>query len=195
MRTIFPTVIHEISVRNFGSIKKELIDFVYKAREEDFPGVHYSNKGGWQSKPEYCRVDNILLSIVSDTLNSYFENDVLDMSKEIIYDGLWMNINGKDNFNSAHNHPGCHLAGVFWIQSPKGCGNLELQSPNSFTMFQEMSRYTESFQKKSSVYPVYMFPPTEGTILLFPASIMHKVESNQSDEDRISVAFNLTFRI
>ena len=53
----------------------------------------------------------------------------------------------------------------------------------------------EEFQKKSSAYPVYMFPPTEGTILLFPASIMHKVESNQSDEDRISVAFNLTFRI
>ena len=30
-----------------------------------------------------------------NTLNSYFENDVLDMSKEIRYEGLWMNINGK----------------------------------------------------------------------------------------------------
>ena len=195
MRLLFPTVIHELKVDNFGLIKKGLVEFVYEEREKDSKGLEFSNQGGWQSDFEYCRFDNILSSTVTKALNSYFENDVLDMSKEIIYDGLWMNINGKDNFNSAHNHPGCHLAGVFWIQSPKGCGNLELQSPNSFTMFQEMSRYTESFQKKSSVYPVYMFPPTEGTILLFPASIMHKVESNQSDEDRISVAFNLHLSI
>ena len=195
MKLLFPTVIHELKVDNFGLIKKGLVEFVYEEREKDSKGLKFSNQGGWQSDFEYCRFDNILLSTVTKALNSYFENDVLDMSKEITCDGLWMNINGKDNFNSAHNHPGCHLAGVFWIQSPKGCGNLELQSPHSFTMFQEMSRYTESFQKKSSAYPVYMFPPTEGTILLFPASIMHKVESNQSDEDRISVAFNLHLSI
>ena len=195
MKLLFPTVIHELKVDNFGLIKKGLVEFVYEEREKDSKGLKFSNQGGWQSDFEYCRFDNILLSTVTKALNSYFENDVLDMSKKITYNGLWMNINGKDNFNSSHNHPGCHLAGVFWIQSPKGCGNLELQSPHSFTMFQEMSRYTESFQKKSSAYPVYMFPPTEGTILLFPASIMHKVESNQSDEDRISVAFNLHLSI
>ena len=195
MKLLFPTVVHEVTVKNFKSIKKDLVNYVYEQKQRDSQGVSFSNVGGWQSGPSYSNFDNILLTTITETLIPYFENDVLDMSKEITYDGLWMNINGKDNFNSAHNHPGCHLAGVFWIQSPKGCGNLELQSPHSFTMFQEMSRYTESFQKKSSAYPVYMFPPTEGTILLFPASIMHKVESNQSDEDRISIAFNLTFRI
>ena len=195
MRLLFPTVIHELKVDNFGLIKKGLVEFVYEEREKDSKGLEFSNQGGWQSDFEYCRFDNILLSTVTKALNSYFENDVLDMSKKITYNGLWMNINGKDNFNSAHNHPGCHLAGVFWIQSPKGCGNLELQNPHSFTMFQEMMRYTERFQKKSNAYDVYTFPPIEGTILLFPASLMHKVDLNQSDEDRISAAFNLHLSI
>ena len=195
MRLLFPTVTHQIKVDKFESIKKKLVDFVYKEREEDPHGVNYSNMGGWQSEANYNQFENILLSTVSNVLTSYFSNDVLDMEREIKFDGMWMNINKKGDYNATHDHPGCHLAGVFWIQSPKGCGNLELQSPNSFTMFQEMSRYTESFQKKSSVYPVYMFPPTEGTILLFPACINHRVSPSQSMEDRISVAFNLSLAL
>ena len=195
MRTIFPTVIHELKVENFKSLKNKLVQFVYEQQKKDLDGVNFSNVGGWQSQPNYNTYDNILLSTISETLMPYFKNNVLDMSKEIKYEGLWMNINKKGNHNATHDHPGCHIAGVFWINSPPGCGNLEMQSPNSFNMGTEMMMYTEEFQKKSSAYPVYMFPPTEGTILLFPASIMHKVESNQSDEDRISVAFNLHLSI
>ena len=195
MMLLFPTVIHQIKVDNFKSIKNDLIKFVYWEREEDPHGVNFSNVGGWQSKGTYHQFDNILLSTVTNALTSYFSNDVLDMEREIKCDGMWMNINKKGDYNATHNHPGCHLAGVFWIQSPKGCGNIELQNPNSFPMGHEMMRYTEKFQKKSSAYPVYMFPPTEGTLLLFPACINHRVSASQSDEDRISVAFNLSLAL
>ena len=195
MMLIFPTVIHQIKVDNFKSIKNDLIKFVYWERKEDPHGVNFSNVGGWQSQPNYNTYDNILLSTISETLMPYFKNNVLDMSKEIKYEGLWMNINKKGNHNATHDHPGCHIAGVFWINSPPGCGNLEMQSPNSFNMGTEMMMYTEEFQKKSSAYPVYMFPPTEGSILLFPACINHRVTFNESDGDRISSAFNLTFNL
>ncbi len=195
MRLLFPTVTHQIKVDKFESIKKKLVDFVYKEREEDPHGVNYSNMGGWQSEANYNQFENILLSTVSNALTSYFSNDVLDMEREIKFDGMWMNINKKGDYNATHDHPGCHLAGVFWIQSPKGCGNIELQNPHSFPMGHEMMRYTEDFQKKSNCYPVYMFPPTEGTILLFPACINHRVSPSQSMEDRISVAFNLSLAL
>tara|TARA_B100000029_G_scaffold134743_1_gene129116 strand:+ start:70 stop:657 length:588 start_codon:yes stop_codon:yes gene_type:complete len=195
MRTIFPTVIHELKVENFKSLKNKLVQFVYEQQKKDLDGVNFSNVGGWQSQPNYNTYDNILLSTISETLMPYFKNNVLDMSKEIKYEGLWMNINKKGNHNATHDHPGCHIAGVFWINSPPGCGNLEMQSPNSFNMGTEMMMYTEEFQKKSSAYPVYMFPPTEGSILLFPACINHRVTFNESDGDRISSAFNLTFNL
>ena len=195
MRTIFPTVIHELKVEKFKSIKNKLVQFVYEQQEEDLDGVRYSNVGGWQSQPTYNSQDNILLSTVSETLMPYFKDNVMDMSNEIIYEGLWMNINKKGDHNSTHDHPGCHMAGVFWINSPPECGNLEMQNPHSFSMGNEMMMYTEDFQKKSSAYPVYMFPPTEGTLLLFPACINHRVSASQSDEDRISVAFNLSLAL
>ena len=195
MKLLFPTVIHEIKVKKFKSHKKELLKFVYKQREKDPQGVAFSNRGGWQSQPNYVQFNNILLSILSDTLRDYFNNNVLDMSREMRVNNLWININKKGDHNIPHNHPGCHIAGVFWIRSPPGCGNLEMQSPHHFTSAAEIEMYTEEFQEKSGAYPFYMFPPTEGTILLFPASLIHRVDVCQSNEDRISAAFNLTFKL
>ena len=37
----------------------------------------------------------------------------------------------------------------------------------------------------------YKFPAREGNLLLFPAHLEHKFGDNNSDEDRISVSFNL----
>ena len=84
MRLLFPTVIHEFEVDNFKSIKSELVKFAYEEKEKDPNGLILSNMGGWQSQPTYKDYDNILLSIVTKTIKSYFNNNVLDMSKEIV---------------------------------------------------------------------------------------------------------------
>ena len=198
MKLLFPTVIHELKVDNFRSIKKDLVKFVYEEREKDPQGLKFSNMGGWQSKPTYMyqsykEYDNILFSTVSKTIKSYFSDNVMD--KEIIFEGLWMNINKKGDYNSTHDHPNCHMAGAFWINSPEGCGNFECQSPHSYNCGQEINVYTSDFREKTNSYGSYGFLPIEGSIMLFPASLNHRVTPNQSDEDRISSSFNLTFRI
>ena len=195
MKLLFPTVIHELKVDNFRSIKKDLVKFVYEEREKDPQGLKFSNMGGWQSQPTYKDYDNILFSTVKNTLMTYFSQNVLDMSKEIVFEGLWMNINKKGDYNATHDHPNCHMAGAFWINSPKGCGNFECQSPHSYNYGQEISLYTSDFREKTNSYGSYGFLPIEGSIMLFPASLNHRVTPNQSDEDRISSSFNLTFKI
>ena len=192
MKLLFPSVIHELKVKNFKSIKMDLINFVYEEREKDSKGLNFSNMGGWQSQPTYKDYNNILLSTVADTVRTYFNNNVLDMSKEIVFEGLWMNINKKGDYNATHDHPNCHMAGVFWINSPVGGGNFECQSPHSYTSGPEMMGYTSEFREKTNSYGSYGFSPTEGDIMLFPASLNHKVTPNQSDEDRISSSFNMT---
>ena len=191
MKLLFPTVVHEVTVKNFKSIKKDLVNYVYEQKQRDSQGVSFSNVGGWQSGPSYSNFDNILLTTITETLIPYFSNNVLDMSKKIQYNGLWMNINRKGDYNTSHDHAMCHLAGVFWLKTPKNCGNIHFFSPHSFTHGSEMQRYTEDFQKKTNVYSSYWFSPVEGSILVFPACLIHRVDSNQSEEDRISASFNL----
>ena len=195
MKLLFPTVIHELKVDNFRSIKEDLVKFVYGEREKDPRGLRFSNMGGWQSQPTYKDYDNILFSTVKNTLMTYFSQNVLDMSKEIVFEGLWMNINKKGDYNATHDHPNCHMAGAFWINSPEGCGNFECQSPHSYNCGQEISVYTSNFREKTNSYGSYGFLPIEGSIMLFPASLNHRVTPNQSDQDRISSSFNLTFKV
>ena len=191
MRLLFPSVIHELKVDNFKSIKKELIEFVYDQHQRDSVGVDFSNVGGWQSQQVYGTYNNILLDTVTTTLISYFKKNVLDMSKEIRVDGLWININKKGDSNLPHDHPLSNIAGVFWINSPIGCGALEFQSPHHFTGGAEMELYTDEFREKTNSYPTYWITPKEGTISLFPSSLVHRVRENETDVDRISASFNL----
>ena len=193
MKILFPSVIHEISVKNFKSIKKELMDFVYDQQQRDSKGVVFSNSGGWQSQSLYHTYDNILRETIRASITSYFKG-VFTMDGYSICN-LWMNINKKGDYNVTHNHPLTHMAGVFWINTPEGCGNFECQSPHSYDYAHETQVYTSKFREKSNSYGSYGFSPMEGTIMLFPASLNHRVTPNQSDEDRISSSFNLTFKI
>ena len=48
------------------------------------------------------------------------------------------------------------------------------------------------FRKHLTIIKSLSFDPLEGHMLIFPSNLKHGVEMNQSDEDRISIAFNYT---
>jgi len=201
MRLLFPTIIHEFKLKNFKSIKDDLINFAYQEREKDPEGVILTNRGGWQSRNNYDNYDNILFSTVQKAVTSYFMDGVLNKNTHIVFDGLWININGKGHVNDVHSHPNCNLAGVMWIKTgditskhPNGqtsAGDIEFLSPHHYTSAAEYLRYEDEFSRKWNNWPAYWIPPEEGKMLIFPSSLMHKVHANEQDQDRISVSFNL----
>ena len=205
MRLIFPTIIHEIKVNNFESIQDDLINFAYQEREKDPIGVVKSNRGGWQSQPNYNTDDNILSSTIRQTIGPYFGNGVFNNKTQITFDWLWININGKGHWNETHSHPNSNLAGVIWIKTgditpthPNGqtsLGDIEFVSPHNFTSSVELDAYEGEFCRHWNSWPAYWIPPEEGKILIFPASLMHKVHANEIDQDRISASFNLNITI
>ena len=202
MRLLFPTIIHQVKVNNFKFIQDDLINFAYQEREKDPIGVEKSNRGGWQSQSNYNNHHNILLSTLQQTIGPYFRNGVFNNTTQLVFDGIWININGKGDHNSSHNHPNCNLAGVMWIKASKELndtgkalsGDIEFLSPHNFTLAAELMAYDDEFCKKCASWPAYWMCPEEGMILIFPASVMHKVHTNESNQDRISVSFNLHIR-
>jgi ectoine hydroxylase-related dioxygenase (phytanoyl-CoA dioxygenase family) len=53
--------------------------------------------------------------------------------------------------------------------------------------------YSVNFKKENNAYLSYYFDPMEGGMILFPSHLAHRVNENKSDEDRISIAFNIKF--
>ena len=185
---LFPSSVHSIELENFPLVKERVVSYIYKEKEKFPESIVKSNRGGWQSQDTYYKHDNILLQIISGGL-SYMGSCY--RFPEIIIKGIWININNKDNYNCLHNHPECDLAGVLWINIPKGSGNFEFASPHNFTAASVLNSYDENFKLDSYNYPAYKMYPKEGSMLVFPAYLDHKVEPNKSDEDRISISFNI----
>ena len=192
VKDIFPISIHQFKINDFDDIKDELIDYVYDAQRKDWEGANHSNIGGWQSKLiDFSQYKN------SDLFNNFFGDILCNLpfgNKRYSYNiDAWLNINKNGHFNMPHIHPTSHLSGVVWLKCPKNCGRIVFTSPYEFTGFKEMELYNEEFQAQHSSYTSYHFIPTEGHIILFPSHLMHDVRKNESNQDRISIAFNIGF--
>ena len=186
---IFPVPIHQFDVNGFDEIQNDLIDYAYEFKKNNPDGNVISNRGGWQS-PDFSvnDEDDILHSFLINCLAGF---PVIDKLINIKVDA-WININKPGDFNNKHNHPQSDLAGVVWIKCPKDdCGIIVFDSPTSFQSHNEIQSYTDDFTKQNKIHHNFYFDPVEGRMLVFPAYLEHQVEINKSNEDRISVSFNL----
>ena len=182
---LFPTCIHILEYKNFESIKDELVEHVYKERDNNPEGRVISNRGGWQSR-DFVKDDKIL------SLIGKIFYELPTVNKNLIFSlGCWFNINKKGSYNTKHVHANSDFSGVFWLKTPNNCGNIVFESPHNFSSYMEMQSYTEKFKHDSGFTYNHSFKPTEGKILIFPSSLQHSVEINESDEARISVSFNI----
>jgi len=196
---LFPSLMYrDDKTKGFDDVKEDLIKYAYKQREEDDINQIISNRGGWQTphlKMTFFNTESFkpYMNWFSERLKEYLDHMDFNMScgRDIFLSSMWFNINGKGAYNISHQHVETTISGVLWIKIPKNSGGITFVSPYDFLSFLEMHSYTEEFQKDTNYYHNYTFPAREGSILLFPSHIQHKVEENKSKEDRISVSFNL----
>jgi uncharacterized protein (TIGR02466 family) len=187
-RTLFPSIVTEVECDFYSLIQPNLIEWIYDYQKTT-DGVIISNRGGWQSPSDFYlnksfdHFTDYILKNVMLSLNHY------DLDFKL--SNMWININKRGNYNVIHHHPGAIMSGVFWVKTPENCGSLMFQSPHNFTQSLLLEKVNPEVAKNQNYYSYYNFTPKEGTIIIFPPDLLHGVEPNESDEDRISIAFNL----
>lgn len=107
---------------------------------------------------------------------------------DIAMTSAWLNVNDtRQCMNSEHVH-GEVFSGVFYLQAPEESGKLVLQNPAINRMWKGCALTS---QKNQFTGESIRIEPIEGNILLFPSYLPHSVETNNHDEERISISFNL----
>lgn len=184
---VFPSIITEIECACFDHIQQPLIDWIYEYQKKD-TGVVISNRGGWQSHSDFYK---------EESFSKYFHYILQSSLSEIKFynynfklANMWININEKNSYNVAHCHPVSLLSGVLWVKTPDNCGELKFSSPNLFSESELLSNAILEVKREKNYTTEVSFNPSAGKMLLFPAHLQHYVEPNESDEDRISIAFN-----
>jgi uncharacterized protein (TIGR02466 family) len=195
---LFPTTVNLIDLEDYSSIKDKVLSYVYE-QQKNLPNgspIKRSNRGvAWQSTIDYHEHNNILRDIVYQGMVNHSQFYTTNVGLKI--DSLWININKKGGYNRVHDHPSSDLAGVFWIKVPsvkniEDVGVIEFESPHSWSSFNVLSSLVDEYKESTFNNTAHYFNPVEGRMLIFPSHLKHRVECNQSDEDRISISFNLS---
>ena len=102
---------------------------------------------------------------------------------------IWVNINYPGSYNLSHTHPLSSISGVFYIKVPENSGGIVFQ--NLF----ETNAAIPAFSKNKKLTITEKIKPEEGKMVLFNSYLPHYVEQNHSDDDRISMSFNVGISI
>lgn len=183
----------------FFDIDETSIDFnqaikeCYKEKDIDKEGRKRSNINGWQSDiipfDKYKEIQKIIQLIVTSSITYKNILGILDDLQLIIQD-YWININDRRGYNMPHVHPGSILSGVLYLKAPQTCGDIKFFRNHT-------DQYAlGDFTKNNNAYnfETISYVPQEKRVLVFPSHIVHSVDENKSDKDRISIAFNFVLK-
>jgi len=107
----------------------------------------------------------------------------------------WFNIHRPGGFYAAHNHlvEGWHWSGVYYVQAdglPKSQGRLIFEDRIYDHTRGPFALSRLPLVGASHTYEHY-FQPETGSLILFPASLYHRVEPFATTSERISIAFDV----
>lgn len=180
---IFPTSFYTVDIfdsQENQKYKDFLIDLSQKT-----PGTSRSNRGGWQSETNLWEqeVFKPLLEKTTTIAQSIIES-ISQNRPQMVIRAMWGNINPKGGMNFTHVHPSGWMSGVYYIQLPQGTDEITFEDPRPARMM--------DFQRSCLVSDEYFsHRPKVGELLLFPSWLPHFVLPNTSDEERISLSFNI----
>tara|TARA_Y100000590_G_C15605014_1_gene971645 strand:+ start:675 stop:1283 length:609 start_codon:yes stop_codon:yes gene_type:complete len=189
---LFPEPVFQYKLNDYKKHNKNLQKYIYDLYEKDTEGVQRSNVDGWHSK-SFRIVDK------ESPAYSFFQETkkyIIDVFKvygwkydpsKVRMTEMWAIINKKNNLNTAHTHPNNFLSSAYYVKAPKDCGTIKFINPNSVAKerFPKLENKTEFNQNGIEINP------SEGDLLIFPSYLMHAVNRNLSNDDRIVISFNI----
>ena len=190
----FITPIGTFEVPNAAKLNPVLENEILQREQQDL-GASKSNRGGWHSQTDLLNWPLEVMPDFADSMRSAVANMVahtLRASRFNLQVALtaWANVNRTGSWNRFHNHPECHWSGVYYVragdfsQEPvEGAGHIEFHDPRGAV---NMVSHGEESQFGGKI----RIAPQDGLMVVFPSWLYHGVNPFQSEQTRISIAFN-----
>lgn len=134
-------------------------------------------------------------------LTSHVRDAVDEMGKEFNWPKHVTEIRSRPNAieplkcDTPHHHPYVDLVGVYYAKVPENSGDLLVLDPRGSVniMWQDPNIYVPDTGQNSRVY--YRITPKPGMLVLFPSYVFHSVETNFSNDTRISIVFEIKVNV
>lgn len=191
----FPTPIYYNMIDNVEEVQKELLSLLEKFTFHKSPRIGWDKNSGTFSDG-YNEGENMLakykpslfLTELYKNLNLFF-NDLnfvpQNHNADIIIKESWFTRTQKNEYHHRHLHAFSEISGVYYVKTNGNDGSIAFYPPSSILFVSKI------YSGKSDTIT---YRPEVGKLLLWPSLLEHGVISNQTDDDRISLSFNISLR-
>ncbi len=180
---LYHTILEDFKIHptkiNFN---EDLINYANKLKKKD-RGRMKSNRGGWQSELMDTK-ENIFLPLLQ-RIDEVVKNLNLGVVETFIPQ-LWISINERNDHNIIHQHGGRFaISGTYYVKTPQDCGRIVFRDPRPSAIGNAF--FNQTFDKSE----FRIANVQEGLLMLWPSFLDHFVEPSNTDEQRITISFDL----
>lgn len=147
-----------------------------------------ANQGNTTSKDSYILRNKCLASLrqfIEDAVDDYVTSTINQKDNvKLRITQSWVNYTEHGQYHHKHAHSNSFVSGVFYVQASTETDKIYFYR-DGYQQIELPTNEWNAFNSKS-----WWFSVGTGILILFPSSLTHMVETVQSDETRISLAFN-----
>ena len=174
----------------YNDIQKELMDVYEKTEFEKLEGRPETSHS--TSPIAFC--NNVLkkykckhfLKFLQQEVQSYVKAFGNDIPMEYIIDSAWLTKTVKGEHALQHSHGCSDISGVYYLKTNGKDGNIFFQDPNSYmvgNLIMDLAVNATNCE----------LPLQQGLIHMWPGYMSHGTRYNQTDDERLSLSFNIAF--
>lgn len=106
----------------------------------------------------------------------------------------WYNVNRYGDHHAPHTHPRSYLSGTYYVHVPAMLENVDDPGaqPACISFYDPRNGANMvTAGAESDAQSAYVVRPTAGTLMMWPSPVQHQVHPNLSQEQRITISFNV----
>jgi uncharacterized protein (TIGR02466 family) len=133
--------------------------------------------------PQLVELKNFIKTTVQQIHNS------IGLAGKLEFTNSWFSINRKYGYHETHNHCPDIWSGVYYLQAEEQDATISFTNRNlinsGWPYGAQKVHHTDFISSKMTC------PVKTGLLVIFPSYLDHNVDQQLSDNERISIAFNL----
>jgi len=192
--TFFPSTVQVTDIPKANLLNKRILSGVERikhkepnSKPEAWIGDVYTTIGSGINILEQDEFSD-LRDIIHHEASNYAQSLSFNIEQyPIRINECWLNVYKNGDSQEPHNHANSVFSGIYYVKTPENCSPLILFSPLANTMLEPPKIETNDLNRLSVRYE-----PKAGQLLIFRSHLIHAVKSSSVDEERVSIAFNIT---
>jgi len=182
---LFPIPVY-VSEINRPFTKKEL-NFVDNQKNKTNKNFNSFTKDTYiLNKPEFKSIKSFIDKNCKNYLNKIISPK---HESELYVTQSWINYMKQGEHHHPHAHPNSIVSGVFYLNADDKNDSIKFTHPKGY---QQIKPEIDKYNIWNS--DTWWFPVKTGQLIMFPSSLVHRVDTKKNKDTRISLAFNTFYK-